>query len=289
MNPGRRPGAGAQHPLARPARPQGQPTRGKTARNRLRQVDTFLLLYDSALLRRRDGDFAEALFVDVGYGAEPFTTLESAARFQQINPRLKVLGVEIDPERVERALPFADEATFFRLGGFNLPLQRGEKARALRAFNVLRQYEEKDVGPAWEQMGRDVLPGGLLIEGTSNPYGSIWAANVLRRVENNTADKSLVWRQEALVFYTNFRLGFEVVEFQTILPKNFIHRVIPGEKIYDFFEDWKAAAAESAPLKTFGLRQWFAASAAALRRRGYPVWLQKKWLKRGFLICNWMV
>jgi hypothetical protein len=34
-----------------------------------------------------------------------------------------------------------------------------------------------------------------------------------------------------------------VEEFQTILPKNLIHRVILGEPIFDFFEYWKAAAA----------------------------------------------
>ena len=165
------------HPLAAPKKPQGQVTRGKTARNRLRQVDHFMLRYDPGLLTRVDGDFADALFVDLGYGAEAVTTLESAERFRRLNPGLKVLGVEIDPQRVAAALPFADSRTFFRLGGFNLPLQPGETVRLIRAFNVLRQYEEHEVASAWEQMARGVLPGGLLIEGTSNPTGAIWAAN----------------------------------------------------------------------------------------------------------------
>jgi len=159
------------------------------------------------------------------------------------------------------ALPFADSRTFFRLGGFNLPLQPGENVRIMRAFNVLRQYEEHEVASAWEQMARGVLPGGLLVEGTSNPFGSIWAANLLRRVESE-----FPWVQEALVFYTNFRLGFDPAEFQTILPKNYIHRIRPGEPIFDFFEAWKAACAETIAMKTFGLRQWFAASAEGLRR-----------------------
>ena len=50
------------------------------------------------------------------------TTLQSAARLREVNPELPVLGVEIDPERVEAAQRYADERTFFRLGGFNLPL-----------------------------------------------------------------------------------------------------------------------------------------------------------------------
>lgn len=267
------------HPLAVPKKPIGQVTRGKTARNRLRQVDNFILRYEPSLLTRRDGDFADALFVDLGYGAEATTTLESAERFRRLNPALIVLGVEITPERVAAAAPFADALTWFRLGGFNLPLRDGERVRLIRAFNVLRQYEEEAVRPAWEQMARGVLPGGLLIEGTSTPTGAIWVANLLRRVE-----AEFPWRQEALVFCTNFRLGFDPLDFQAVLPKNYIHRVIPGEPIYDFFAAWKAAIAETSPIKTWGTRQWFAAAAEGLAQRGYRINTRRKWLLRGWMI-----
>jgi len=264
----------------RSAKPQGQITRGKTARNRLRPTDNFLLMYDPGLLTRADGEFSRALWVDLGYGAEPFTTLESASRYRKIAPTLGVLGVEIAPERLERARPYADEHTFFRLGGFNLPLLPGESVRAIRAFNVLRQYEEAQVFPAWRQMAQGVLPGGLLLEGTSNPFGSILAMNVLRR----QAQDAQPWRLEALALYTNFRLGFDPVEFQTILPKNLIHRVVAGEPIQRFFEDWKSACAETAQYKTFGLRSWFAASQQALARRGCRLLLQKRWINHGWLV-----
>jgi hypothetical protein len=270
-----------RHPLAISKKPEGLPTRGKTARNRLRQVDHFMLLYDPGLLTRRDGAFDDALFVDLGYGAEPFTALESAERFRKLNPGLKVLGVEIDPERVARAQAYTDSQTFFRLGGFNLPLEAGESVRAIRAFNVLRQYEEADVAPAWERMARGVLPGGLLLEGTSNPTGGIWAANILRRPENN---QEPAWSREALVFFTNFNLGFDPAEFQTILPKNYIHRVVPGEPIFDFFAAWKAAAAETSSMQTWGLRQWYIATAGALAKRGYRINLRRKWLSKGWMI-----
>ncbi len=266
-----------KHPLAPPKKPQGQITRGKTAHNRLRQVDHFMLLYDPGLWTRSDGEFEHALFVDLGYGAEAITTLESAQRFRRLNPALPVLGIEIDPERVAAALPFADDRTFFRLGGFNLPLQPGETVRAMRAFNVLRQYEESEVLPAWEQMARYVLPGGLLLEGTSNPTGAIWASNVLRRGATG-------WEREALAFFTNFHLGFDPELFQTILPKNYIHRVIAGEPIGEFFAAWKAAWAESRPMQTWGLRQWFIAAAEGLARRGYRINLRRKWLSRGWMI-----
>ena len=72
---------------------------------------------------------------------------------------------------------------------------------------------------------------------------------------------------EALVFSTNFRMGFEITEFQAVLPKNLIHHVVTGEPIYDFFEAWKASAAETSAMKTYGLRQWFMQSAEAWRGR----------------------
>ncbi|MCQ3938354.1 MAG: methylase [Chloroflexi bacterium] len=272
-------------------KPEGQPTRGKTASNRLRRVDNFILLYEPSLLTRTDGLFAESLFVDLGYGFDPRTTLESAARFRRLNPDLKILGVEIDRERVEAAQPFADEKTFFRLGGFNLPLQGSERVRLMRAFNVLRQYEEKDFIPAYERLAEYVLPGGLMIEGTSDPFGSIWTANLARRVMESDGLLSSredlrigAWRIEALVFSTNFRLGFEAGEFQTVLPKNYIHRVVEGEPIHEFFEAWKRSAAETAHAKVFGWKQWFAVSAERLFEKGFKVDLHKKWLGRGWLI-----
>ncbi len=288
-------------------KPEGQPTRGKTASNRLRRVDNFILLYEPALLTRTDGLFAsdlplnrtersgvaDSLFVDLGYGFDARTTLESAARFRRVHPDLKILGVEIDKERVEAALPFADDKTFFRLGGFNLPLKNNERVRLIRAFNVLRQYEEKDFAPAYERLAEYVLPGGLMIEGTSNPFGSIWCANVVRRMESGSllpnfrqqaVGAQSQWKFEALVFSTNFRLGFDVEEFQTILPKNLIHHVVQGEPIYDFFEAWKRSAKETAAMKTYGAKQWFVAAAEALAQKGYKLNLQKKFLAKGYLV-----
>ncbi|NDJ76081.1 MAG: class I SAM-dependent methyltransferase [Chloroflexi bacterium] len=254
-------------------KPYGHPTRGNTARFRLRRVDTFLLLYDAGLFQSRNGSF----FVDLGYGAEPFTTLESAARLRRINPRLPVLCVEIDPERVARAAPYADDLTLFRQGGFNLPLEPGETVRAVRAFNVLRQYDEDQVITAWRTVGRCLLPGGLLVEGTSDPTGRVWVANLLRRTESRL-------HYEGLLFSTNFRWGFAPEMFQPVLPKNCIHRMLPGERIFAFLDAWKRAAAETAAYQSWGLRQWFIASAERLAAYGFPVEVRRRWLRQGFLL-----
>jgi hypothetical protein len=141
----------------------------------------------------------------------------------------------------------------------------------------LRQYEEKDFQPAYERLAEYVLENGLMIEGTSTPFGQLWSANLARKVGQG-------WSMEALVFSTNFRLGFDVSEFQTILPKNLIHHMTTGEEIYAFFEAWKSAALESIPARVYGLRQWFIAAAEGLARKGYRLDLRKLWLSRGYLI-----
>ena len=285
------------HPKALPQSPQGQPTRGKTAHNRLRRVDNFVIQYDPTLLRREDGLFKGAFFVDLGYGAEPFTTLESAERFRRLNPQLPVLGVEIDPPRVAAALPYADDLTHFRFGGFNVPLRQradgaAETVRLIRAFNVLRQYDESEVPAAWSMLVASLLPGGLLVEGTSEPFGRLWVANLLRKPLKSSqkgeaemeGQDALPVQHEGLVFSTNFRLGFDPVDFQAVLPKNLIHRVVPGEPIYDFFEAWKRARRETAPMRVWGLRRWFAASAERLLLDGYDLLMQRKLLSRGYLL-----
>ena len=260
----------------------GQPTRGKTARNRLRRADNFLLMYAAPLFYPGKYKSGTAYFVDLGYGAEPFTTLESACRLRRVNPGLPVLGVEIDPERVKRAAPYQDTITQFRLGGFNLPLQEGEKVRAIRAFNVLRQYKEEEFQEPVRILGEYLIDGGLLLEGTSNPSGSIWVANLFRK-----SGQSAALKHEGLLFSTNFRFGFDPEMFQPVLPKNYIHHMLPGEEIFEFFQVWKRAARQMVSLKEFSLRQWFKASAGLLSEAGYIIDLRRKLLNRGFLLWKY--
>ena len=264
--------------MAEPTRPIGHSTRGKTTRNRLRRVDIFLIRYAASLIKRQEGNFQSAYYVDLGFGEEPHTTIESSNHFKKLNPHLPVLGVEIAPERIAAAKPYEDELVSFRLGGFNLPLGQNEHARLIRAFNVLRQYEEEEIAKAYETMQSKLLPGGLIIEGTSDPFGRIWTANLVRKSGEKTLD------YEGLVLSTNFRWGFDPVQLQTVLPKNLIHHLIPGETIYQFFSDWKDSAKSSIGFKKFGLRQWFQESAHQLAAKGYQIDLKKKFLRSGFLV-----
>ncbi|MDX2475153.1 MAG: class I SAM-dependent methyltransferase [Candidatus Krumholzibacteria bacterium] len=274
-----------KNPARSATRPQGQITRGKTAPNRLRRVDAFLAAYDPALITRCDEDFDRALYVDLGYGAEPTTTLESAARLRRLNRQLGVLGVEIEPDRVARAQPFVDGRTDFRLGGFNLPLRtdangQPETVRLVRAFNVLRQYDAEEVRPAYGQIMSRVLPGGLLMDGTSDPFGRVWTANMVRRTVTGAHD----WELEALVLGLNTRGGLDPDAFQTRLPKSFIHRMVPGDPAFRFMTDWKAAARDTRSAETWGPRAWFVAAGKEMKARGYDIAREDLWLKRGWLV-----
>ena len=224
--------------------------------------------------------------MDLGYGAEPWTTLESADCLRTLNPALRVLGVEIDRERVAAASAHVNALTDFRLGGFDLPLSirpdgQRERARLIRAFNVLRQYEESAVAEAHSVLGRHLLPGGLLIEGTSDPFGRNWVANLLRKPPGGIADTPL--HVEGLLFSSNFRGGFEPRMFQPVLPKNYIHRVVPGEAIHRFFADWTRTYQASLPLRSVGVRQLFVASAQRLADLRYHIDTRRRLLSRGYM------
>ncbi len=152
-------------------RPSGHVTRGKTAFNRLRQIDVYVAQTLGSSLSS-----GAPLIVDIGYGAYPWTTLEMRDRLCRINPRMRVVGVEIDPERVAFAQPYANPPRIdFRLGGFNLGAAlNGEQATLIRCYNVLRQYDESAVAPALAEMssgtgrGRNVDRGHVNAQRTAS-------------------------------------------------------------------------------------------------------------------------
>lgn len=264
-------------------RPSGQPTRGKTALNRLRQVDVFVALGLSGVLTG-----GAPLAVDVGYGAQPWTTLEMAQRWRRTNPELRVIGLEIDPERVAAALPHADPPrTTFARGGFNLAAALGsEKARVVRCYNVLRQYDESDVDDALSQMGAVLEPGGVIVEGTSNPTGGMVAFDVWRKPVTGATSHAHGLEHVALVFGTNFRAPLGPADFQTILPKRLIHRML-DEKPARFFADWRLASTAALEHRHNGRRRQWATAASALRERfGHPIDPRRRLAERGFLVLR---
>ncbi len=246
----------------------GEPTRGKTRSERLRRLDAFVAIEDEALLRAT----SSAPFVDLGYGEQPLTTIEAAARFRALNPELRVVGVEIDRERVEaaRALDVPDIA--FVHGGFDVARHVDEPARLIRAMNVLRQYDEGDVVPAWRAMGRGLAEGGLLVEGTSDPLGRLLVVHRLRRERDDLVS-------EGVLFLARIQSLKDVQDFRAVLPKRLIHRVTPGEGVFDLFEDWSAAWRDAS-----GQPRRFQLAGQRLAARRTDVAAPSRWLRRGALL-----
>lgn len=256
-------------------------TRGRTARGRLRALDAYLCHAEPGLLSRGDGPWARAVFVDVGFGEHPWTTLESATAFRALHPGLTVIGVELDAERARAATVHAEVLTHFRQGGFTLPLGADEPARLVRAMNLLRQGPPERVPEVHRTLGRYLLPSGLLVEGSADPEGAILTAHLLRRGPD--AEGAPV--REGLLFHTDFRHGFAPLLFRDWLPRDLRRRVRPGEPIHAFFAEWDAAwrearsAGHTAPADAFresvprlAARTGGVATEAWLLTEGFLVW-----------------
>jgi hypothetical protein len=253
-------------------RPVGRPTRGKTAPERLRRTDVLSALLGAPPRRA-------PLVVDVGFGAAPTTTLESYTRLRRRRADLRVIGVEIDRDRVAAAMPFAVAgAVEFRVGGFDLPLVNGERAGLIRAMNVLRQYPEEEHAGALALMARHLADDGLLLEGTSTPSGRLFTANLVRRAGDEIG-------HAGVVLSANLRRSWEPRELQTVLPKNLIHRAEPGGAIDAAFAVWERAVGQArqerlAPAAAFAR----AANAAAPAFGGAD--LRPALLARGFFVTR---
>ncbi|MDO9590625.1 MAG: class I SAM-dependent methyltransferase [Microcella sp.] len=233
---------------------EGRVTRGTTGVNRLRRMDRWIAA--QPVLRRA----SDPLVVDLGYGAAHYTSLELLERLRRVRTDVRVVGIEIDPERVRAAAPFAREGLSFRRGGFEIPLDADARPAVIRAANVLRQYDETEVPAAWALMRSRLQPGGLLLEGTCSELGRVSSWVALDPDGPRTLTLAL-------------HLGS--VEHPSVvaerLPKALIHRNVPGEGVHDLLRELDAQWARHAPLATFSPRQRFIAAVRGLRDAGWPV------------------
>ncbi|SCL20526.1 hypothetical protein GA0070616_2002 [Micromonospora nigra] len=236
-------------------RPLGVVTRGTTNPNRLRRVDNWIVETCGDPLRAA----ADPLVVDLGYGATPVTAVELRARLATaVRGDVRVVGLEIDPVRVAAAQPAADPPglTFAR-GGFELA---GLRPTLVRAFNVLRQYDEGQVADAWSTVTGRLAPGGSLVEGTCDELGRLggWV-----RVDGE-GPRTLTLAAKLTTLHSPAELAER-------LPKALIHRNVPGERVHDLIraldDAWRAAAGYA----PFGPRQRWLHTVAAVRDLGWPV------------------
>ncbi|WDZ87913.1 class I SAM-dependent methyltransferase [Micromonospora cathayae] len=217
----------------------------------------------------------EPLVVDLGYGATPVTAVELRARLAAgVRTDVRLVGLEIDPVRVAAAGPAADPPglTFAR-GGFELA---GLRPVLVRAFNVLRQYDESEVAAAWRTMTGALAPGGVLVEGTCDELGRLGGWVLL----DADGPRSLTLAAKLDTLDTPATLAER-------LPKALIHRNVPGERVYDLVraldDGWRAAAGYA----PFGPRQRWLRTVAGLAEAGWPVLDRPRRWRLGELTVAW--
>jgi hypothetical protein len=254
----------------RTGKPVGNITRGTTNPNRMRRVDRWLTGPQAWRLRTAD----DPLVVDLGYGATPATAVELLDRLRTVRPDVRVCGIEIEPERVRVAKELEQPGLSFRVGGFELPVPGSPVL--VRAFNVLRQYEEADVEGIWRLVQGRLSAGGLFIDGTCDEIG--------RRVTWIALDRERPLSLSMSVRFGSFELPSEVAER---LPKALIHRNIPGERVHALMAAMDRAWLESAPMASFGNRQRWHAMCKALLDGGWPVLDGPSRWRLGELTVGW--
>lgn len=245
----------------------GNITRGTTNANRLRRVDRWIQTWPA--LRST----SDPLVIDLGYGASAATPVELATRLRKTRAETELLGLEIDPERVTIAkeelsrwlrdgllTPEHAHGISFARGGFEVPVPENRKPVVIRAFNVLRQYDESEVQAAWDLMVARLQPGGVLVEGTCDEIGRIssWIA------VTSEGPQTL-----------SIALKLDAIEVPSIvaerLPKSLIHHNVPGERIYEFLTALDRQWLTHAPLSNFGATQRWIATAQAMKDAGWPI------------------
>ena len=213
---------------------QGEITRGTTNPNRLRRVDRWIAWRCAPSLT------PGSLVVDLGYGASPITTVELANR---LPPSVEVVGLEIDPIRVAAAKSYERPGLRFGRGGFELA---GLRPAVVRAFNVLRQYDESAVGSAWRTMTAQLAPDGFLVEGTCDELGRICVWATLRAGSTEP---------ESISFAAKLSTLDSPALFAERLPKALIHHNVAGEPIHTMLQALDDAWHRAAPMGVFGPRQ----------------------------------
>jgi hypothetical protein len=230
----------------------GHPTRGTTNPNRLRRVDSWIGARFAPALRSAP----VPLVVDLGYGESPVTTVELHRRLSAVRADVRVVGVEIDPDRVAAARLAAPALEFTR-GGFELA---GLRPVLVRAMNVLRQYDESEVDGAWTRLRGALAPGGWAVEGTCDETGRLgaWVCLDAAGPRSLTLSARLSTLEHPAVLAER-------------LPKALIHHNVAGQPVHDLLRALDGAWAAAAAYAPFGPRQRWIRAVAALRAAGWPV------------------
>ena len=270
--------------------PVGNITRGTTNPNRLRRVDRWISTLP--VLRHTK----DPLVVDLGFGASAVTTVELRERLLHVRPDVEVVGLEIDPARVESAradlrkwgMVDAHPPLSFELGGFETPLPDARRACVIRAFNVLRQYDESAVDAAWQSMLAAMQPGGVLVDGTCDEIGRV-ATWISLTPGALGAPGSLGTASGPQSLTISLRLdGLEAPSIAAErLPKALIHHNVAGDPVNALMTDLDRWWSIHTGLGTFGASQRWIATVESMKANGWPVLAGRTRWRLGEITIAW--
>ena len=199
------------------------------------------------------------------------TTLELAARLRAVRPDVRVVGLEIHPERVgarrsEAASNSGSAASNWRA------CDRFWCARSTCCASITSTTWRD----AWTQMRTRLAPGGLIVDGTCDELGRRCCWVLL----DDAGPVSLTLACDPFAIDRPSDLAER-------LPKVLIHHNVPGQPIHGLLTAADRAWAAAAGHGVFGPRVRWRAMLEALAADGYPVEPPRRRLRDGVLSVPW--
>lgn len=177
--------------------------------------------------------------VELGFGASGVTAESWFDRVRAHNERIVCVGVEVDPQRVASARAASrDVRTVWMEGGFDFA-SPVEGVGIVRALNVLRQYDASAAPGAHAMMGRKLIEGGLLVEGSCDRKGEVCVVHVMRK-------RGEVLVREALLCVVASGVHFAPRMLRDWLPQDLRRGVGMTHGVFaDFLSVWMSCFEES--------------------------------------------
>lgn len=249
---------------------------GRSRPGRLHQLDAWIVEHAAPLLARRDGDWQRAWVVDVGVGDPPEPTLELHRALAQRWPDIGVLGVDIVPSYVSALAECAPPGLTARLGGASLPVGEGEAARLVRAVNLLRGAREHRVDEGLRALAAPLLPGGWLVEGSTDTPGDVGVFRILRSDSHGLTP-------QFFLLTTTFERGFDPRLFTAWLPRGLGRHARPAPSLQARFDRWSRSVAQARESGFRQPRQTFVAAAEDLALHDRALVRTPEWWARGLM------
>ena len=203
--------------------------RGRTRPGRLDAWNGVLVNIFGDVLRARPG----APVVDVGIGDQPHTAVELADALRAAGLENPVVAVDAVAARVDHARATVGPRADLRFAVADLRDLGAASAApvAIRAANVLRQSAPDAVPGLQQALAGQLVPGGLLLEGSTDLDGTIGCFHHI----------TAAGRRAGLVFTTTGVGGFAPVRFRDHLPRDLRGRVRATPALAALFDAWTAA------------------------------------------------